>query len=146
MMKKKRCIAIKDPKLRRIRDNLREILIKTFQIKDIKLTSEIDAILRDSEGKPRMDITPSESAKLKRFKDMKSKINELTDKSICYCNGCKQINKDMTYNPTLESWYCVECSEEFRNHYYQQEIRKQKGDFWVITTNSFLNLLHKFFS
>ena len=128
-MKKKRSIVIKDPKLRRIRNNLRDILIGKVQSRRINLISDIDAISRDSEGHLRRDLTSSGSAELRKLKDMKSKINELTDKSICYCNGCKQINKDMTYNPTLESWYCVECSEEFRNHYYQQEIRKQKGEF-----------------
>lgn len=128
-MKKKRSIVIKDPKLRRIRNNLRKILIGTVQGRRIDLTSGIDAISRDSEGQLRMNLTPSERAEFKRLKDIRSQINELTDKSICYCTACKQINKDMTYNPTLEKWYCVECFEEFRDHYYQQKIRKQKGEF-----------------
>ena len=126
---KKRCVVIKDPKLRRIRNNLREILIKAYQNTDIKLTSEIDAISRDSEGRLRMNRTPSENAELQKLKDMRSQINELTDKSICYCRACKQINKDMAYNPTLEEWYCVECYEEFRDYYYQQKIEKQKAKF-----------------
>ncbi len=128
-MKKKKSIVIKDPKLQRIRNNLREILIKMFQNKDIKLTSEIDAISRDSEGQLRMHLTPSESAEFKRLKDIRSQISEIVDKSICYCTGCKQINKDMAYNAKLKRWYCLECSEEFRDHYYQQKIRKQKGEF-----------------
>ena len=128
-MKKKRSIVIKDPKLRRIRNNLREILIGTVQSREIRLRSEINAISRDSERHLRRDLTPSESVELQKLKDMKSEINELTDKSICYCNGCKQINKDMAYNPTLEEWYCVECYEEFRDYYYQQKIKKQKGKF-----------------
>lgn len=128
-MKKKRCIVIKDPKLQRIRNNLRKILIGTVQDRRVNLTSEIDAISRDSEGRLRMNRTPSENAELQKFRDMKSQINELTDKSICYCSACKQINKDMAYNPTLEAWYCVECYEEFRDYYYQQKIEKQKGKF-----------------
>ena len=136
-MKKKRTILIKDPKLQRIRNNLRQVLIKAFQHLDFKLTSEIDAISRDSEGRLKKNIEDSESVELQRLKDIQCQLNEFTDKSICYCEGCKQINKDMTYNPTLKRWYCVECSEEFRDHYYQQKIRKQKGEF--------LGDYHKFF-
>ena len=129
MIKKKRTVVIKDQHLQNIRNNFRKILVKTIQVERMKLTSEINAIARDSERKPRMDLTPSESAELKRLKDVKAKINELTDKSICYCRACKQTNKDMAYNPTLEEWYCVECYEEFRDYYYQQKIEKQKGKF-----------------
>ena len=128
-MKKKKSIFIKDQKLQRIRDNLRKILIGTVRDKRINLRSEINAISRDSEGRLRMNRTPSENAELQKLRDMKSQISELTDKSICYCTACKQINKDMAYNPTLEAWYCVECSEEFRDYYYQQKIKKQKGKF-----------------
>ena len=128
-MKKKRKIVIKDLRLQRVRNNLRQILIGAVQDRRMNLTSEIDAISRDSEGRLRMNINHSENMELQRLKDIKSQINELTDKSICYCKGCRQINKDMTYNHTLKRWYCVECSEEFRDHYFQQKIRKQKGEF-----------------
>lgn len=128
-MGKKRTIVLKDPKLQRIRNNQRQVLIKAVQDIRHKLRSDINAISRDSEGRLRMNIDDSESVELQRLKDIQYQLNEFTDKSICYCDSCKQINKDMIYNLTLERWYCVECSEEFRDHYFQQEIRKQKGEF-----------------
>ena len=128
-MKKKRKIVIKDLRLQRIRNNLRQILIKAIQDRRMNLRSGINVISRDSEGRLRMNIDDSESVELQRLKDIQYQLNEFTDKSICYCDSCKQINKDMIYNLTLERWYCVECSEEFRDHYFQQEIRKQKGEF-----------------
>ncbi len=128
-MKKKRSIVIKHPELLRIRNNRRKIIIKKLQDTDIELTSEIDAIIRNPEGNLNMDLATSESAELQKLKNKKSQIKELTSKSICCCTACRQIDKDMAYNSTLGEWYCVECTEEFGDCYYQQKIEKQKGKF-----------------
>ena len=32
--------------------------------------------------------------------------------SICFCQMCHSSDKDMSYNPKLKRWDCVDCSKE----------------------------------
>ncbi|MFX1573903.1 MAG: hypothetical protein ACFFB0_14240 [Promethearchaeota archaeon] len=53
----------------------------------------------------------------KEVQKLASKQNELSyafNASIIFCPVCMKIDKDMTYNPVLKKWYCMECYEASR--------------------------------
>ncbi|MFX1281168.1 MAG: hypothetical protein ACFFA3_17590 [Promethearchaeota archaeon] len=117
-MKKERKIIIKNPKLRRIRSNLRKILIeaKSRRLDDL-------AKLEDS-------IINEHGLEDDRLVEIQNQINEvlsLMHGSICQCgNGvsCLSLKNflkenpiekwdstdlDMAYYPKTKKWYCLEC-------------------------------------
>ncbi len=110
-MKDERRIVIKTERLRKIRNNLREILIRA-------LYDEIE-ILRNyaSLYPPPLELPPEEEAELYYLQGTKSKLFSLLSKSICSCPICTSQDKDMVYIEDHQEWYCVECQENDRIWY-----------------------------
>lgn len=92
-MKKKRTISIKDPNLRKIRNNLRLVLIKAVQDEESKLYKR--RFTSKSGGR-------------------EQELNNLLQNSISKCRRCVSTDKDMTYNPVDGAWYCVDCYDEMK--------------------------------
>jgi len=109
-MKQKHTIRIKDPKLRRIRDQLRILLLEVKKAQTIEILNK-KGELRKSEG--------FWNEKSSEFKKLHEKAQELSSQqsdlryafhnSIVFCPVCRKINKDMTYNQVSRVWFCVEC-------------------------------------
>lgn len=114
-MKKKRTIRIGDPRLKIIRNGLRSVIhsAKTLYIRQsLKQEKEF----RESEGyweksHPNYNELHKSSQKLS---SQRNKLNSAFSKSILFCPVCMKMDKDMTYNPVLEEWFCMECYEENR--------------------------------
>lgn len=117
-MKKERIITIKNPKLRRIRSNLRKILINAKSQRYKYLRNLREKIIKES--------GPNDE-RLVEIQNQIKKTLSLTTGSICQCgNGgsCLSIKKytkehpmetldftelDMAYYPKTKKWYCLEC-------------------------------------
>ena len=59
----------------------------------------------------------------KEVKYLTSKANELGyafDASIIFCPICSSLDKDMTYNPFTEKWYCVDCYEKNKKFHTEE--------------------------
>lgn len=82
-MHKVRSTFIKDPRLRKIRKNLRDLIITA--------TRERMREVMDSDWK--------------QYKELKQALN----KSICRCYSCRRSDLDMTYSPRFKAWYCFIC-------------------------------------
>jgi len=106
-VKKKRNIVIKDPTLKRLRNNLRMILRKWASAQWNKLHEEQDKILLDE-------------SKFETFRNLerkKQEIRKIVEDSICECSLCSAPDKDMTYNPVRKEWYCVDCYKDLQDYY-----------------------------
>ncbi|MHA1317943.1 MAG: hypothetical protein ACTSO4_17330 [Promethearchaeota archaeon] len=113
-MKKKRTIAIENPKLRKIRDNFRDLWIKWSQDVRSNIRKSIHKINRNADGMPKAldEMTPKEQ---ETFRKLRKKINEIrnvTRESICMCTLCGKGDRDMTFNPVDQEWYCTQCYEQ----------------------------------
>ena len=105
-MKKKRVIKLKNPKLRKIRKNLRELLLNVF-------SEKLSEIL-DEKGKIRENQAVSNNEKVKKLRDLSREIQNLElakRKAPLSCSTCKRIDIDLVYNPVYNTWYCEDCYE-----------------------------------
>lgn len=111
-MKKKRTIRIKDPRLRKVRYELRRLLqlAKSEKIKEIlykkRELKEIEGFW--DRGHPNFKRLNKE------VQELNSQENDLSyayNASITFCPICQSADKDMTYNPVSREWFCVECYE-----------------------------------
>ena len=113
-MKKKRTISIKNPQLRKIRNNFRNLWKEWAHQLTIQLHSREEEVYYNESGKFKSEITGEEIERVRNISGKLSEIRNLVDKSICKCRRCVRTDQDMTYNPRDGAWYCVECYEEMR--------------------------------
>ena len=106
-MRNGRTISIKDPKLQKIRNNLRLIILKACSKKRSEIRDQKHDLIHDKDG-----------IYIKLDDDTHEIIQDLTDKwweierplraSIVKCPICGKHNKDMTYHRKSHTWFCVE--------------------------------------
>jgi len=82
-MNKVKTIFIKNPQLRRIRKNLRDLIIAAVRQK-------MQAVMESN---------------WEQYQELDQALN----KSICRCAGCGCSDLDMTYSPRFKKWYCFIC-------------------------------------
>ena len=110
-MKRAKTIIIKDPKLRKIRDNLRKILILECVAREKEISVRMRKLqLGDDGGLRSLSITEGEEIS-KLDVELRKYMFSMRG-SICFCQMCHSSNKDMSYNPKLKRWDCVDCSRE----------------------------------
>ena len=103
-MKNGRTISIKDPKLQKIRNNLRLIILKACS----KKKSEISDQKHNKNGNY---ISPNDDT-MKILQDLTDEwweIERPLRASIVKCASCGKHDRDMTYYRKSCSWYCVHC-------------------------------------
>ncbi|KKL55665.1 hypothetical protein LCGC14_2253160 [marine sediment metagenome] len=110
-MRDKRAIIIKDPRLQKIRNNLRDILLEAVSSRWNKLFDEMDKLDYTPEGEVRTidDYSSSELQKYRAYQREQSALRDLANRSICKCVTCGKGERDMVYNKSYDAWYCTEC-------------------------------------
>ena len=109
-MKNGRTISIKDPRLQKVRNNLRLIILKACSKKRSEIRDQKHKLTHDKDGNYiKLDDGAHEI------------IQDLTDKwweierplraSIVKCAGCGKHDRDMTYHRKSRTWYCVQSYE-----------------------------------
>lgn len=127
MRDKRAIIIIKDPKLQKIRNNLRDILISAYHVQWKEIHDKWRSYFFNSDGS-RINIDDLSPSELKEFRRLQEKENELSkslDKSILVCIACGKGHRDMVYNKPYKAWYCTECYGMERS--YAQERAKSKA-------------------
>ena len=115
-MKKKKTIIVKDPRLQKLRLNLRIILTRAIISEWNKLHLEEKRILYDDLGNTKK-MSSLEIEKSRDIGQRKQFLLNIEDKSICRCPSCQRTDLDMTYNPKLETWFCTNCYGISRRYY-----------------------------
>ena len=120
-MKKKKTIIIKNPHLRRIRDNLRVVLNLAVHEKWNNL---FDLMVQK-------DRSTEEG--YKEYWELQDKMDGLKSaqtSSTIQCGACNfGIDRDVRFNPFDNAWYCIECYDLIRDQYYKTMAKKKKGEF-----------------
>ncbi len=102
-MKNEKTIIIKDPRLRKARNELRTLLNLWF--------NDQWASIREAGPKYSEDV-----------RDKCSNLKIMFEKSICYCHSCGRSTLDMAYVPSMNEWICVECNTK---RMYFAKLRKE---------------------
>lgn len=110
-MRDRRAIIIKSPRLQRIRNNLRNLIIQASLSQLSRLFDEMEKIGRDSTGKYRSvrSMTPDEKKRFRMLQEEQASITDMIDRSILKCVACGKADRDMVYNKAYDAWYCTEC-------------------------------------
>ncbi len=110
-MRDKRAIIIKSPRLQKIRNNLRDILLKAVSVKWNESYDKGRSLLLDADGKPRpvRVMAPDEEKRFRKLQKQQNELRDLADRSICKCVACGKGHRDMVYNKAYDAWYCTEC-------------------------------------
>ncbi len=110
-MRDKRAIIIKSPKLQKIRNNLRNLIIQAYHTQWKEIHDKWRSFLVDSEGR-RLSIRDFSPDVLEEFRDLQEKESQLSDsldRSILMCVACGKADRDVVYNKAYDAWYCTEC-------------------------------------
>ena len=110
-MKKAKTIVIKNPRLRKARDNLRKILILECVAREKEILSRKRELQLDEDGNVRTLTSGEEEEVIKLSLKLRKYIFSMRN-SILFCQLCHSTKKDMSYNPRENQWYCVDCSKE----------------------------------
>ncbi len=110
-MKNERRIVIKNERLKKIRNNLRKILIQAVW-DEIEILTYYASLYP-----PPLDLPPEEEVELYYLEGTKHKLFHLLRRSICRCPLCTKSDRDMVYIDLHDEWYCVECQENDRIWY-----------------------------
>jgi len=127
-MKKERAIIIKDPRLQKIRNELRTLLKLWKEDKINFLRAEA------SKYSERGDDQKSRSIQRKI-----SDLDLLDIRSICTCLHCGCSDKDMIYIPKMKQWLCIECNSE--RVYYEKLRDELRTDMNMEDIREFLDRL-----
>ena len=91
-LKKKINNIIRSSYLKKIRENLRDLISKDIFENPERDTKILHEQIRELEQKIQ-------------------KNEQFLYESIVVCPVCFATNRDMTYNPVRKTWYCTECYE-----------------------------------
>lgn len=125
-MKDKRAIIIKSPKLQKVRNNLRDVIIQAFHIQWKRLFDERDKISHYNNGKPKSvrKMTPDEKKRFRMLQEQETELSSSLDRSILVCVSCGKGHRDMVYNKAYDAWYCTSCYGLERE--YAKELRQTR--------------------
>ena len=111
-MRKKKTIVIRDPRLRKLRKELRNVIRLSVNKEFDRLIEESDEIYYevDELGNRRsLAFVPEVELQARAIIERKNAIYSAYSHPILQCPLCKAIDKDMAYNPEHKRWYCVDC-------------------------------------
>jgi hypothetical protein len=94
MLKKQKIISITSPKLRAVRFNLRQILVRAYYDQ----LTVLKALWLGAEGDEKLSL-------LRELENFRQKFRD----SIVVCKICSQTDGDRVYIPRHRCWYCTDC-------------------------------------
>ena len=116
-MKDGRKIPIKDPHLKILRKNLRELLYEAFNAEHTKLMNKITQIKRSRRNQKDDQIKAQMRAEIKDLNKKRVNLRDSYYKSILRCGLCNTIEGDRIYYKRFDKWYCPKCFEENYRHW-----------------------------
>jgi len=129
-MKDKRIIRIQDPRLQKIRNEFRKLLL-AWKNDLIRKLEEQRRALKIIEGK-RVAIVDRDAETLKKYYELQETVANIrawASQSILRCRTCGQTDKDMQYNKGSREWFCSECIEKHRKMRNILIAKKGRGEY-----------------
>ncbi|MHA1704110.1 MAG: hypothetical protein ACTSXH_16905 [Promethearchaeota archaeon] len=128
-MKDKRIIRIQDPKLQKIRNEFRKLLLAWKNDVIRKLEEQRRALNIDPDGKLIIDMDEATLKKFHELQETVANIRAWASQSILRCRTCGQTDKDMQYNKGSREWFCSECIEKHRKMRNILIAKKGRGEY-----------------
>ena len=119
-MNKKKTIALKDPRLRAIRNSLREVI-------NLSVTGERNRLFETMHKEDKNNVDG-----YKKFCELHSKrdaLNSTRRDSTIRCPACNYMDRDVRYNPYDSAWYCVDCYKLIGDMYHVTMAKKERGEY-----------------
>ena len=101
---------VKNPKLRKIRNNFRNLILEAHKSIVHKLLDKRGKLSKYIFENPEKD-TEAIHKQIGNLSREIQKNQRILNDSIILCPSCLKWDKDMTYNPVRKTWYCIECYE-----------------------------------
>ena len=105
---KKKTIALRNPSLILVRNNFRTVLLEALYRKLDEYHGEISKRKSGS----------------RKYNGLMQELRRFRNESICFCPRCTSEEKNMTFNPIDDTWYCTECYQEM----HRWTARKKTGE------------------
>ena len=103
-VKRKRFVALKNPHLRKIRTELRNLLYQAFDDYHSRFSEMIKA------NNSNKSLSYKEQRKLNlKLNYQQTKLREAYSHSVVGCRVCGKRDVDLVYNPVLNAWFCEDC-------------------------------------
>ena len=137
-MKDKRIIRIKDPRLRKIRNEFRNLWFIHYESIYKRLSTEMRRLRFDGEGKLLGPDEMKDADVLNIYHSLQRSQQDLREdfkRSICMCYTCGRIDLDMYYNRPYRSWFCVECVPVILTGYANIQIKKELDTYYCDDDN-----------
>ena len=128
-MRDKRAVIIKHSQLQKIRNNLRDLLLKAVSVRWNALFDDMNKLRFDSSG-IRRTIDDFSEDEVKYFRGPQKEQAELRDiqhRSILMCITCGRGDQDMVYNKSYDAWYCTECYNLHRTQAKKRTRQQSQG-------------------
>ncbi len=109
-------VVIRDPKLRKVRDNLRKLFLIFTENEYNRLTSLCNIYLS------KINLTNSQMKRFKAVREERYMLYRALTHSICLCAVCSSSIKDMDYVPSGKCWICVDCLDSIKENKKKKEI------------------------
>ncbi|HEC40910.1 hypothetical protein LCGC14_1695550 [marine sediment metagenome] len=107
-MKKERECIVRDPRLKRVRNEIRALL--RAWCRDVR--SSLNKVF----------LAEDNSDKSKEIHNRISELDVMERKSIILCPDCGRRDQDMAYVPSMNEWICVECNSK---RVYFDELKEE---------------------
>ena len=138
-MKDKKIISVRNPKLQKVRNELRELLLQARDTERGKFSNEME-LMRFDKDENRISVDDWTPSQLKRFRELqrlKNEGEEIGRKSICMCYNCGKADQDMYYNHPYRAWFCVGCVDFLKTAHAKMEAKKERGEYTCDPDNEF---------
>jgi len=109
-MKNGRTISIKDPRLQKIRNNIRLLILNECVKRQMEISDQKHDLTHDKDGNLR--IFSEDSEILQNLTDKWWDIERPLRASAVNCAGCGKHDRDVRYHRKSRSWFCVRCYKE----------------------------------
>lgn len=109
-MRKKRIVAYREERIKKIAFNLRQLL------RDVVI--DYDSYLG---GLNSNSWLQDDKEKSYLIQQQRGHLMSALRKSICMCPRCRKSDRDMIFNLGLKEWWCMQCYREMRDCYYEQK-------------------------
>lgn len=117
-MKDNRKVIIKNQLLKKVRNNLRKILI-TSVYDQIEIYQNFINLYGDL-----FELTLEEQKEVYFLQSSKQKLEGTLNNSICVCALCTKDDRDMVYIKSHDIWYCTKCQD--KEYIWYQEMGSEE--------------------
>jgi len=132
-MKNKRIIAVKNPRLRKIRNEYRNLWSVAESAEWRRLNDEMEGLSFDEDENILTIDDMKRIGTLERFRSLQENQSDLRRafrRSICKCSSCGRADLDMYYNKPYNSWFCLDCVQKIINGYANIITKKALGTYY----------------